>query len=147
MIGSALRSEIRRCCAALSDGPPETDLARCALAAHRLMHGRQGVSTEEALPSARALTALIERSVEGAPADFLAYQALCEYLLAQLRLEGGSFDRAEEALDAIDNLVEDPAQLPTLRESLRHFAKQFEQFCHEVTLAPRRQPERRVSAA
>jgi hypothetical protein len=147
MIGSALRFEIRRCCAAISDYLPETDLARCALAAHRLMHGSRDGSTEGALPSARALTALVERSVEAAPADFLAYQALCEYLVAQLGLEGGSFDRAEEALDAIDDLVEDPAQLPTLRESLRHFVKHFEQFCQEVTIAPRRQSERRVSAA
>jgi len=147
MIGSALRSEIRRCCAAISDGLPETDVAGCALAVHRLVHGKRGGSTEEALPSARALTALIERSVEAAPADFLAYQAICESLVAQLGLEGGSFDRVEEALDALDDLVEDPSQLPTLRESLRHFVDHFEQFCQEVTLAPRRQSERRVSAA
>jgi hypothetical protein len=147
MIACALRTEIQLFCAAASDGLPEADLARCALAAHRLTHGRAVDTAEAALPSARALTLLVERSVKEAPAAFLAYQALSEYLVAQLGLEGGSFDRVEEALDAIDDLVQDPADLPVLRESLRRFTLHFEQLCHEVTRAPRRLSEHHVSAA
>lgn len=147
MIASALRAEIQQSCAAAWGGVPDTDLARCALAAHRLTHGRPVGAAEEVLPSTRALTVLVERSVKDAPAAFLAYQALCEFLVTQLGLEGGSLDRVEQALDAIDDLVQDPAELPLLRQSLRGFIHHFEQLCQESTRAPRRQSERHVSAA
>jgi hypothetical protein len=147
MIASALRAEIERSCAVASDGVSAADLARCALAVHQLTHGRAVGNVGDALPSTLALTILVERSAKEAPAAFLAYQALCEFLVAQLRLEGGSFDRVEEALDAIDDLVKDPVELPVLRESLRRFVHHFEQLCQEVTCASRRQSERHVSAA
>jgi hypothetical protein len=119
MIASALRTEIQQFCAEASVGRLEADLARRALAAHR---------------------------TEG-PAAVLAYEALCEYLSAQLGLEGASLDRFEGTLDAIDDLVEDPAELPVLREQLRRFCEQLEQTCQEANRAPRRKPERHVSAA
>lgn len=147
MIASALRTEIQKFCAAAPDRLPGANLARCALAAHRLTHGRAVVTAEEGLPSLRALTLLVESSTKDAPATFLAYRALTENLVAQLGLEGGNLDRVEEALDAIDDLVQDPRQLPILRERLRHFTNRFEQLCQEAPRATRRQSERRVSAA
>jgi hypothetical protein len=43
--------------------------------------------------------------------------------------------------------VQDPAELPVLRESLRQFMEHLEQLSQEVNRAPRRQSERHVSAA
>jgi hypothetical protein len=121
MIASALRAEIQTFLAADSD---------------RLVHG----------DLARLATGILqERDREKAPAAFLACQALCESLTACS--ERGSLDRFEATLDAIDDLVEDPAQLPVLREQLRRFMDRIEQLSLEASRAPRRQPEPHVSAA
>jgi hypothetical protein len=121
MIASALRAEIQRFLLADADRLLEGDLARVA-------------------PGA-----LLERDREAAPAAFLACQALCESLAAHF--EGRSLDGFEAMLDAIDDLVQDPAELPVLRESLRRFTQHLEQLCQEATRAPRRQSDRHVSAA
>jgi hypothetical protein len=121
MIASALRAEIQQFLAADPDGLVHGDLAGLAL------------------------RVLLERDPEKAPAAFLACQALCESLAAHA--EGASLDRFEATLDAIDDLVQDPAELPALRDSLRRFMQRLEQLGQEATRAPRRQSEHHVSAA
>jgi len=121
MIASAMRAEIQQFLAADSSRLADEELARLATGM------------------------LQERDREEAPAAFLACQALCECLTA--RFEGRSLDRFEAMLDAIDDLVQDPAQLPPLREQLRGFIERVEQLSLEATRAPRRQSEHRVSAA
>jgi hypothetical protein len=121
MIASAMRAEIQQFLAADSSRLVDEELARLATGM------------------------LQERDREEAPAAFLACQALCESLAA--RFEGRSLDRFEAMLDAIDDLVQDPAQLPPLREQLRGFIERVEQLSLETTRAPRRQSEHRVSAA
>ena len=147
MIASALRAEIQHFCEAAPDGLTDADFARCAIAAHRLTRGRAVAVAEDGLPSIHALAILVERSAKEAPAAFLACQALCESFMAHLGLDDGAFDRAEAALDAIDDLVEDPAALPELREHLRRFVEHFEQLCKEANRAARRPSEQHVSAA
>ena len=120
MIASALRTEIQEFVVADSGRLVDGDLARVALD-------------------------LLGRGRHGGPAAFLACQAFCESLVAHC--EGRSLDRVEAMLDAIDDLVVDPAELPALRESLRGFIAQLEQLCLEAPIAPRRQSERHVSAA
>ena len=121
MIASALRAQIQQVLASEPDGVANGDLARLAL----------GV--------------LLERDREQDPAAFLACEALCESLAA--RFEGRSLDRFEATLDAIDDVVPDPAHLPRLREELRHFIERVEQLSQEATRAPRRQPVLHESAA
>jgi len=121
MIASALRTEIQQFLAAHSDPVVKEDLAHLAI------------------------RVLLERDREKAPAAFLACQALCESLTAYSA--GGSLDRFETTLDAIDDLVQDPAQLPPLREQLRRFMERIEQLSKDASRAPRRQPEPHVSAA
>jgi hypothetical protein len=120
MIASALRTEIQEFLVADSDRRVDGELARVALD-------------------------LLARGRHGGPAALLACQAFCESLVAHF--EGRSLDRFEAMLDAIDDLVVDPAELPALRESLRRFTTQLEQLRLEATRAPRRQSERHVSAA
>jgi hypothetical protein len=120
MIASALRAEIQQYLAADPDQLVDANLARIALGA-------------------------LERDADEAPAALLACQALCESLMA--RFQGQSLDRFEATLDAIDDLVEDPAELPDLRKSLRRFIEQLDRLSKEATRAPRRQLEHHVSAA
>jgi hypothetical protein len=121
MIASALRAEIQQFLLTDPDRRIRGDLARLALGALR------------------------ERDRDLTPATFLACQALCEFLVADG--EGRSLDGFEAMLDALDELVEDPAQLPSLRAQLRSFIEHIEQLFQESSRAPRRQPALHVSAA
>jgi len=145
MIASALRSEIQPFCVTACERFPAGDLVRCAASAQRVVRGMRAGTPEDKLPAMRALTSLVERAASEQVAASLAYRALCECMVAQLGLE--SADGFEAALDALDDLVQDPAQLPPLRLQLRAFIEHFEQLCQEATRAPRRQPDLSVSAA
>jgi hypothetical protein len=144
MIASALRSEIQPFCITACERFPAGDLARCAASAQRAMRGMRVGAPEDKLPAMRVLTSLVERCAPES-ATHLAYRAMCECLIAHLGLQ--SADAFEEALDALDDLVQDPAQLSPLRQQLRTFLGYFEQLCQEATRAPRRQPDLNVSAA
>jgi hypothetical protein len=122
MIASALRAEIQQFIVSDRDGLVTGDLARLAL------------------------TMLANSTDSHGPAALLACQAFCESLVAHVG--GLSLDRFEATLDAIDDLVQDPAQLPMLRDRLRLFIEQVERRSQEVQSgAPRRQPALHVSAA
>ncbi len=121
MIAGALRTEIQRF------APRAPDRARDAL-----MH---------------ALATLVECSSPEDPAGRLACHAFAEHVAVELGAPGADRSRVEQALDAIDELVEDPAQLPGLRQALRAFMLRFERQCEETVRLPRRQTDVRISAA
>ncbi|MGD0524292.1 MAG: hypothetical protein ABSE49_04060 [Polyangiaceae bacterium] len=147
MIASALRTEIERFYERATATVVRADFARCAVAAQRLLRGARPAAPEESLPSARALAALAEHGLAEQPAAHLAYGALCEYAVARMGLDTGDLDRVESALDAIDDTVRDPADLPLLRARLKLFAEHFERFCEEATDARRPRSDLRISAA
>lgn len=95
----------------------------------------------------RALMALCERSVRDRSAACLVYRAFSEHLAAELDLPGADRDFVEAALDELDERVEDPRELPSLRDALRVFVAHFDRACEEVTRAPRRNHDLAVTAA
>ncbi len=121
MISGALRTEIQRF------APRTQDAARDLLM--------------------RTLATLVERSATDDPAARLAYRAFAEHVAVQLGVLGADGSRVEQALDALDDLVEDPARLPALRQALRAFIQRFELQCDETVHVPRRRADVRVSAA
>lgn len=147
MIASALRTEIEGFYIRASAVIGHADLVRCAVGAQRLTRGMRVGASEEQLPSMRALKTLVEGGADEQQAAQLAYRALCEYMAARLGLDSGNPDRVEAALDALDGLVQDPADLPALRARLRVFTEHFEHLCKEATDARRRHSNLRISAA
>ncbi len=147
MIAAALRTEIDRFCqSALERSEPET-LEPCALAAQRLTRGLRCGSGEESLPSMRELGELLDRTAEREPASALACRALTEHLVAQVVPSPGASAAREAALDAIDDLVDDPTCLPVLRSALATFSEHLQRFFQEATRAPRRRGDVTASAA
>ena len=148
MIGSALRREIQSFTSTASDGRFDREtLARCGSALMKLTRGVRIGASDDGSPSTSLLAALVERSSLEAPEVYLAYRAFGEFFAAQLGLSDADADRAEASLDAIDDIVQDPAELPRLRAQLSRFTDHFRLLCQEAQRAPRRQFEHRVSAA
>jgi hypothetical protein len=148
MIASALRTDIERFYGAACERAVDRgDFERCAAAARRLVVGRRVGAPEETLPATRALSNLVQSAAAEQRAAVLSFRAICEYMAARLGLEGASLECVEETLDAIDDMVQEPSELPLLREQLRRFTAQFEQMCQESTRVVRTRPDLHVSAA
>lgn len=147
MIAAALRTEIDAFCHGALERYELETLSRCAVAAQRLTQGLRVGGSEGSLPSVRALAELVDRAVRSQPGAFLAYRALTEHLEAQVVQPGGAASAREEAFDAIDDLVDDPTELPVLRNALLTFCEKFQQLCQEATRAPRRLADISASAA
>lgn len=137
MIAAALRTEIDLFCRSTVERCELDALARCVLAAQRLTQGLRAGGPEESLPSMRALGELLERAVETKPAVFLAFRAATEQLAMHVAPSSGAARAREEAFDTIDDLVEDPTELPALRDALTAFCDHFQRLCQEATRAPR----------
>jgi len=147
MIAAALRNEIDLFCRRALDRADHDALARCAVATQHLTADRnRGVGDEE-LPAMRHLAELVERAAHSQPAALLAYRALSEQLVAQVNPSPLAEASREEAFDAIDDLVEDPTELPVLRSALRNFCEHFQHLCQEATRAPRRRADLTATAA
>jgi hypothetical protein len=146
MIAAALRTEIDLFCRRALDRAELDALARCAVAAQRLTHGDRAVDAEE-LPTMHLLEELVERAARSQPAAFLAYRALSEQLVAQVKSCALAEAAREEAFDAIDDLVGDPTELPVLRSALLTFCEHFQHLCQEATRAPRRRGDLTATAA
>jgi hypothetical protein len=147
MIAAALRTEIDLFCHSAAERSELETLERCALATQRLTQGQRAGGTEESLPSMRALGDLIERAARSQPAVFLAYRAVTEQLALHVAPSPGSARAREEALDTIDDLVEDPTELPELRDAVVTFCDRFQRLCQEAIRAPRRSNDLTASAA
>lgn len=146
MIAAALRTEIDIFCRGALDRAEFDALARCAVATQHLIHGDQTAGAEE-LPTMRLLRELVERAAHTQPAALLAYRALSEQLVAQVRPSAGVEGAREEAFDALDDLVADPTELPILRTALHTFCEHFQHLCQEATRAPRRRADLTATAA
>jgi hypothetical protein len=116
------------------------------MATQHLTHGDPAVGDEE-LPAMRLLAELVERAAHCQPAALLAYRALSEQLVAQVKPSARAEAAREEAFDAIDDLVEDPTELPVLRSALHTFCEHFQHLCQEATRAPRRRAALTATAA
>jgi hypothetical protein len=147
MIAAALRTEIDLFCRSTFERSELETLGRCALATQRLTQGLRAGGTEESLPSMRALGELVERAERSQPAVFLAYRAVTEQLAMHVAPSPGAARAREEAFDTIDGLVEDPTELPALRNALSTFCDHFQRLCQEATRAPRRSDDLTASAA
>jgi len=152
MIARALRAEIER--------SAHTMRARNPLFSGAAK-GTQRARTSGPSPALGSLLALLDRGArDGTPAH-LAHKAFFQYLAAENGLswiqmveercgipeEALGFlgsareecrDGVEEVLDAIDDLVDDPARLPGLRDELREVIEHFDQLCVEVAHVDRR---------
>jgi hypothetical protein len=146
MIAAALRTEIDLFCQRALDRADHDALTRCAVATQHLTQGDRAVGDEE-LPAMRLLAELVERAAHEQPAALLAYRALSEQLVAQVKHSALAEAAREEALDAIDDLVGDPTELPTLRGALLTFCEHFQHLCQEATRAPRRRAALTATAA
>jgi hypothetical protein len=148
MIASALRADVVRLARTRTDrtfdGEP---LARCAAVLQGLTRGAHATATEEPSSSIRTLMALCERGLRDRSAAGLVYRAFSEHLAAELDLPGADRDLVEAAFDELDERVEDPRELPSLREALRVFVAHFDRLCEEATRAPRRSHDLAVTAA
>jgi hypothetical protein len=144
MIASALRAEIERSASAVRARNPLVSAAMVG-------------ATRPAVATLPSLSPLLDR-LDGGPADDaagLAVRAFFQYVAAEngvawIRMlqercgiprDAFAFlgrgqdecrDRVEEALDAIDVLVDDPTQLPVLREQLREVIGHFDRLCEEI---------------
>ena len=151
MIASALRAEIQRSGASLRQRYP-LFAAPTAETSRSRLPGASG--------AALALLKVLERAPREHAVEHLVHRALFLHLAAE---NGPAFigtlerrcglprdtlayvsharpecrDRMEEALDAIDVRVEDPMQLPALRDGLRGLTEQLERLCEEATRAGR----------
>jgi hypothetical protein len=146
MIAAALRTEIDVFCRRALDRAELDALVPCAVATQCLTQGGKASSTEE-LPTMRVLVELVERALRSQPAAFLAYRALSEHLVAQVMSSPVAAAAREDAFDAIDDLVEDPTELPVLRRALLTFCEHFQHLCQEATRAPRRPTDLTATAA
>ncbi len=147
MIAAALRTEIDLFWQYALERSEMDTLARCAVATQRLAHGVGDGSGDDSLPSMRAMAELLDRAALAQPAALLAYRALAEHLVAQALPSSAASAAREQALDSIDDLVEDPADLPVLRTALSTFCGHFHRLCQEATRAPRRRADLTASAA
>jgi hypothetical protein len=149
MIASALRAEIERCTRTIRSSNP---LFSSAL---------DGTIPSRAPSAPRALAPLLDlldREARDRTAAHLAHRAFFLYLAAEnglpwmrmveqrcgipretLAFLGRAQDECrngvEEALDSLDVLVSDPAQLPVLRSQLRELIGHFDRLCEEVARA------------
>ncbi|HTQ47208.1 MAG TPA: hypothetical protein VMI75_30845 [Polyangiaceae bacterium] len=146
MIAAALRTEIDLFCLRALDRADHGSLARCALATQRLTHGDRLAGAEE-LPTMRLLAELVQRAARYHPATYLAYRALSEHLVAQVKPSSGAEVAREKAFDALDDLVADPTELPVLRSALHTFCEHFQHLCQEATRAPRGRADLTATAA
>jgi hypothetical protein len=147
MIAAALRTEIDLFCRSALERSELETLGRCTLAAQRLTQGLRTGGTEESLPSMRALGELVESAERSQPAVFLAYRAVTEQLAMYVAPSPGAARAREEAFDTIDGLVDDPTELPALRNALITFCDYFHRLCQEAIRAPRRSDDLTASAA
>lgn len=146
MIAAALRTEIDLFSQRALDRVELAAFERCALATQRLTQGGGATGAEE-LPTIRVLAELVERAARCQPAALLAYRAFSEELVAKVMPEAGTAVAREGAFDAIDDLVEDPTELPLLRSALLTFCDHFQHLCQEATRAPRRRGDLTATAA
>jgi hypothetical protein len=146
MIAAALRTQIDLFCRRALDRTELDSLARCAVATQHLTHGERPLDSDE-LPAMLLLAELVEQAARSKPAAHLAYRALSEQLVAQVKPSPLADAAREEALDAIDDLVGDPTELPVLRSALHTFCEHFEHLCQEATRAPRRRAALTATAA
>jgi hypothetical protein len=146
MIAAALRTEIDLFCHRALDRLDHDSLTRCAVAMLYLTHGDRAVGAD-ALPAMRLVAELVERAARSQPAALLAYRALGEQLIAQVKPCPVAEAAREEAFDAIDDLVGDPTELPVLRSALLIFCEHFQHLCQEATRAPRRRADLTATAA
>ena len=147
MIAAALRTEIDLFCTRVLERSELETLACCALATQRMTQGVRPVTGDDSLPSMRVLADLVDRAARSQPGAFLAYRALAEHLATQVGHAEAADAAREMAFDTIDDLVEDPAELPVLRNALTTFCEHFEHLCQEATRAPRRRDALTASAA
>lgn len=147
MIGAALRTEIDLFWQNAIERSEIDTLSRCAVATQRMAQGLGDGRGDESLPSMRAMAELLDRAAEAQPAALLAYRALAEHLVAQVLPSSAASAAREQALDSIDDLVEDPADLPVLRAALNTFCGHFHRLCQEATRAPRLRADLTASAA
>jgi hypothetical protein len=147
MIAAALRTEIDLFCRSAVERSELETLGRCALATQRLTQGLRAEGTEASLPSMRVLGELVERAMRSQPAVFLAYRAVAEELAMHVASSSGAAWAREEAFDTIDAMVEDPTELPELRNALITFCDHFQRLCQEATRAPRRSLDLTATAA
>lgn len=147
MIAAALRTEIDLFCRSTVERCEHDALARCVFATQRLTQGLRAGGDEESLPSMRALGELVERAVDTQPGVFLAYRAATEELVMHVAPSSGAARAREKAFDTIDDLIEDPTELPAMRDALNTFCDHFQRLCQEATRAPRRSTGLTASAA
>lgn len=147
MIAAALRTEMDLFWQHALERSERDTLARCAVATQHLAQGLGVDCSDESLPSMRAMAELLDRAASAQPAALLAYRALAEHLVAQVLPSSAASAAREHALDSIDDLVEDPADLPVLRTALNTFCSHFQRLCQEATRAPRRRADLTASAA
>jgi hypothetical protein len=147
MIAAALRTQIDHFCRDALERSETEALARCALATQRMTQGLQLDGAEKALPSMTALSELVHRALRSHRAAFLAYRALAEQLAMHALPSMAPAAAREDAFDAIDDLVDDPTELPVLRSEVAAFCEHFQRLCQEATRAPRRLVDVSASAA
>lgn len=141
MIASALRAEIVRSAVALRArhplpaGPDARGRASSSASLPRLLDRLETGSRDEAVGLAcRAFFQHV--AAENGLGWLRSMQERCGIPTEALAFLGSGREecrnRAEEALDAIDALVEDPTQLPVLRAHLRDAIAHFDRLCEEV---------------
>ncbi len=147
MIASALRVEMDRFHTRVTEHAAYgTSFAPCAATMQRITRGMPIDGTQQTLTSVQTLSALVEHAAVGCPALLSAYRAFGDHIVTRAGLDDCR-EEVEQALEAVDDLVVDPQDLPPLRQQFLRFIECFEQFCQEVTSDPERRTELRVSAA
>lgn len=143
MIACAIRHEIQRFLAAAEDRLDPNELRRCGLVAVDAIRGAPGSVGASCPP------ALMEQlaAADDDEATALALLAFAEFLAVRVGIPNASLDRAEAALDRLDDLVQEPVELNPLRQRLRAFLDVFMRICLEAHRAPRRPLELQSSAA